>query len=80
MKHLFLIFVIFLGINITSFSQALPQPQTEKTYTEMFDSVFSVVSKAQATTSVLYERVFPFANLASPTMDTSNYARFIQVF
>ncbi|MCL2311722.1 MAG: hypothetical protein FWC41_04430 [Firmicutes bacterium] len=80
MKFLTLFLVIFFATNITVFSQALPPQQTEKTYTEMFDSVFSVVSRTQATTKILYERVFPFANLTSSTMDTSNYTRFIQAY
>ena len=80
-----LIFVIFFATNITTFSQALPPPQTEKTYTEMFDSVFSVVSKAQATTKILYERVAPFAGLQNfnssvSFVDTSNSKHFMRAY
>jgi len=56
MNRLLLFFVIFLGINITTF--ATQPPPVEKTFTEMFDSVFSVVSRTQVTTGILYERVF----------------------
>jgi len=59
--------------------------QAEKTYTEMFDSVFSVVSRTQATTGILYERVVPFANLVNYNsiinpVDTSNFTHFIQSY
>jgi len=41
MKHLALIFVIFLAINITTVATLPPQQPVERTYTEMFDSIFS---------------------------------------
>ena len=79
MKKLSLIFAMtFISLSLHA--------QTEKTYTEMFDSVFSVVSRTQATTGILYERVFPFANLVNynsifnPTVDTSNFTHFIQSY
>jgi hypothetical protein len=78
MKRFVLFFVIFLSINITVLS-TLP-PTEPKTYTEMFDSVFSVVSRVQATTGILYDRVVPFANLVNSTLDTSNYIHFIQAY
>ena len=53
MKRLPFIFAIF----IASFSL------NAQTYTESFDSVFINVSRTQATTGILYERVVPFANL-----------------
>ena len=67
MKFLTLFFVIFFGINITTVASLppAPPPQVEKTFAEMFDSVFSVVSRVQATTGIIYERVVPFANLTS---------------
>jgi len=37
--------------------------QTDQTYTEAFDSIFINVSRVQATTGILYERVVPFADL-----------------
>jgi len=51
----------------------------------MFDSVFSVVSRTQATTGILYERVVPFANLINYNstinpVDTSNFTHFIQSY
>jgi len=39
--------------------------QTEQTYTEAFDSIFINVSRVQATTGILYERVVPFADLVN---------------
>jgi len=36
--------------------------QTEHSYTEVFDSAFSNISRSNATTGILYERVVPFAN------------------
>jgi len=41
MNRLILFFVIFLGINITLVAVLPPQQPVERTYTEMFDSVFS---------------------------------------
>jgi len=74
-------FVIFLGINITLLSTNIIQ--VERTYTERFDSVFSVVSRVQATTGILYERLVPFAQLQKfnsnvYSVDTSNAKHFIQ--
>lgn len=34
-----------------------------QTYTHAFDSVFAHISRADATTGILYERVLPFGNL-----------------
>ena len=34
-----------------------------QSYTEAFDSVFTYVSRNDATTGILYERVMPFGNL-----------------
>jgi hypothetical protein len=65
MKKLTIFFVIFLATNITTFATLPPQQPVERTYTEMFDSIFSVISKTGATTGILYDRVVPFANLVS---------------
>jgi hypothetical protein len=65
MKHLALIFVIFLGINVTALASYYPPLLAETPYAEMFDSVFKNVSRIQATTGILYERSVPFANLVS---------------
>jgi len=82
MNRLSLLFVIFFAMNITLLSTQTQEPlQAEpKTYTEMFDSVFSVISKSQATTGILYEMVVPFANLTNLTVDTSNRTHFIQAY
>ncbi|MDR2927183.1 MAG: hypothetical protein LBV41_03110, partial [Cytophagaceae bacterium] len=60
--------------------------QMGQTYTEQFDSVFVNVSRTQAATGILYERVVPFANLTNfdsnvnALVDTSNYRHFIQSY
>ena len=75
--------VLFFAMTVITFSL---QAQTEKTYTEAFDSVFINISRADATTGILYERVVPFANLlnynsrVSASIDTSNYSHFIQAY
>jgi hypothetical protein len=53
--------------------------------TEIFDEVFQNVSRANATTGILYERVLPFAGLhkfnSNQTLvDTSNKAHFMQAY
>lgn len=74
---------IFAIVAIASFSL---QAQTEQTYTEVFDSIFSNVSRTQATTEILYERVVPFANLLNfnsnlnAVVDTSSYFHFRQSY
>jgi len=86
MNKLILFFVIFLGINIIAVASYLPPPpQVEKTFTASFDSVFQNISRADATTGILYERVVPFANLVNynsifNTVDTSNFTHFIQSY
>jgi len=37
--------------------------QAQQGFTELFDSVFVNISRTQATTGILYERVLPFSNL-----------------
>jgi hypothetical protein len=54
MKKIILIFA--LTIIILSLHS-----QTEQTYTEAFDSIFSNISRTEATTGILYERMMPFA-------------------
>lgn len=36
-----------------------------QTYTQAFDSVFFHISRADATSGILYERVLPFGNLTN---------------
>ena len=55
-------FILFLAMTFIFLSL---HAQAGQTYTEMFDGVFSVVSRTQATTGILYERVVPFANLTN---------------
>ena len=59
MKKLFIVMLIIAST--THLMSYIPPPAEPKTYTEIFDSVFSVVSRTQATTGILYERVVPFA-------------------
>jgi hypothetical protein len=53
--------------------------QTEQTYTQMFDSLFSNVSYSAITSGVLHDRVVDFSNLGELN-DTSSYTRFIQAY
>jgi len=48
--------VIFLAINITTVATLPPQQPVERTFTKSFDSVFQNISRADATTGILYER------------------------
>jgi hypothetical protein len=57
--------------------------QNQLTYTEEFDRIFQNISRADATTRILYDRVVPFSQLldfdiAAAHSDTSNYAHFRQ--
>jgi hypothetical protein len=53
----------------------------EQTFTQMFDSVFQYVSRADATTGVLYNRVMPFSGLSRfETSDTANSTLFKQAY
>ena len=72
---------IFLVIAI-SFLFAKTQAQT---FTQIFDSVFTHVSRTDATTGILYERVLPFGNLThynslAGNPDTSNYSHFLRAY
>ena len=52
----------------------------EQTFTQMFDSVFQHVSRVDATTGILYNRVLPFSNLkqfSSSNPDTANMYQFL---
>jgi hypothetical protein len=54
-------------------------------YTEAFDYVFRNVSRTDATTGILYERVLPFARLQNfksnvSSVDTSNSEHFLQAY
>jgi hypothetical protein len=56
-----------------------------QSFTEIFDSVFSNISRTEATTGILYERVIPFARLQNfnskvSSVDTSNSTHFIQSY
>ena len=73
--------IIILAVLAASISIIYSQ-----SYTEAFDSVFVNISKVQATTGILYERVVPFANLVNynsnvrSAVDTSNFTNFIQSY
>ena len=73
MRKIIIFIALVTSINIT-YAQS---------YTEAFDSVFANISKTQATTGILYERVLPFAELQNfnsnvSTVDTSSSEHFIQ--
>lgn len=56
-----------------------------QTYTQFFDSVFAHISKSEATTGILYERVIPISNAASfnsqtNLVDTINTSIFLQCY
>ena len=86
MNRLILFFVMFLGINIIAVASYLPPPpQVEKTFTESFDSVFQNISRADATTGILYNRSIPFAQLYNfnsnvSSVDTSNSKHFMRAY
>jgi len=71
---------LLLFFATTTIVLSAPAHPTDPTYTEHFDYIFQNVSRVQATTGILYERVVPFANLTSPNLDTSNYTHFIQAY
>jgi hypothetical protein len=52
-----IIIILLLAITATTL-----QAQ-ERTFTQLFDSVFQYVSKTEATTGILYNRVLPFSGL-----------------
>jgi hypothetical protein len=65
-KQLFFLFTVISIINVSVHAQ-------EQTFTQMFDSVFRYVSRTDATTGILYNRVLPFSRLARFTVtDTAN--------
>ena len=50
-----------------------------KTYTETIDSILVSVDKKQMKTNILYNRVFPFANMKQ-TKDTTDFEYFRQAY
>ena len=53
----------------------------EQTFTQIFDSVFQYVNKADASTGILYNRVVPFSGLYKFTVpDTANSEIFKQAY
>jgi len=56
--------------------------QDDFSYTEAFDSVFTNISRTDATTGILYERVIPFAQLHNfnSNGDTSYMEHFVQAY
>lgn len=55
--------------------------QTGYTYTQLADSLLSPLNKTQATTGVLYDRVFPVAGLhVFNATDTSSFWHFFQAY
>jgi hypothetical protein len=74
---------IFFILIITVYTCSLHAQQIQ-TYTEMFDSLLIHISRTDASTGVLYDRVVPFANITDftvyPTLDTSQKQYFIQSY
>jgi len=59
------------------------QAQTNQTYTQTFDSLFSNVPYSTVGTGILYDRVANFSDIELfnlQTTDTSSYSRFIQAY
>jgi len=57
--------------------------QAQQGFTEFFDSLFVNISRSDATTGILYERVLPFSNLrqfSGNNLDTANRHRFLQAY
>ncbi len=77
MKKVFFIFAIALYANSSLAQQTI-------TYTQMFDSLLFYISKSDATTGVLYDRVVSFSCLTEFTnnsiSDTSNSSHFVQAY
>lgn len=44
---------------------AIGDAQTMRDFTDTFDSIISHISRADATTGILYNRVIPFSNVTS---------------
>jgi hypothetical protein len=75
MKKLF----IFLLLTV-SFSVNVLHAQMQG-FTQMFDSLLMHVSRTDATTGILYNRVLPFSGLTRFTQpDTANTDIFVQAF
>ena len=76
--------VLFLGMVIILSS--ISAQTRQQTYTEAFDNAFRNISRTDATTGVLYDRVVPFANLVNfnsnveVAVDTSSFRHFIQSY
>ncbi|MCL2290437.1 MAG: alpha/beta hydrolase, partial [Bacteroidetes bacterium] len=73
--------IIILSLFIISFFTVYAQ----NTFTEAFDNIFQNISRVDASTGILYERVIPFARLQNynsniMSVDTSNSEHFIQAY
>ena len=71
-------FLIITFIIVTIYVKA-------QTYTHAFDSVFAHISRADATTGILYERVLPFGNLTQYNSlegnpDTRSFSHFLRAY
>jgi len=65
--------IIILTALIISISSISAQPADPSDYTEAFDYVFRNISRADATTRILYERVLPFAQLYNYNSNVYSY-------
>jgi hypothetical protein len=78
MKKTLILLLTTVVVSVTAL-----QAQQMQTYSEIIDSMFQHVSRVDATTGILYERMMPFAGLQrfTPTnADTADADRFIQAF
>lgn len=69
-------------LNLILFQTNQPVSVTMSPYTKMADSLLQYLDKSEVTTSILYDRVFPFARLDEyrNSLDTTNYQHFMQVY
>lgn len=76
----FLLFGCFLFVSFIGISQNI------MSYTNLFDSLFVNISKRDATTGILYDRVSPISDATSfnsqcnPMVDTINTSVFLQCY
>jgi hypothetical protein len=76
MKKIFFLLVIATILSVNTIVA-----QEEQTFTEMFDSVFQHVSRTDATTGILYNRVFPLSGMYRFTQtDTANSDIFMHAY
>jgi hypothetical protein len=81
MKHTIIIGMIFLFLLFSKTTTGQSGP--DMTFTQMADTLLYPLNKAQITTGILYDRVFPFAGLhafgaLNGNADTTYYGHYRQ--